>query len=51
MLISLDNAVFFTILWVSAFIAVKYFQKLKPHKMYDGIEVLLIAVFGTAFIA
>ncbi len=51
MLISLDNAVFFMILWVSAFLAVKYFQKLKPHKIYDGIDALFIAVCSAAFIA
>ncbi|HEX9973194.1 MAG TPA: sodium:solute symporter family protein [bacterium] len=51
MLITLDSAIIFTILWAAAFISVKYFQKLKPHKIYDGIEALLIAIIGTAIIA
>lgn len=51
MRITMDTAIIFMILWAAAFISVKYFQKFKPHKIYDGIEALLVAAMGTAILA
>jgi SSS family solute:Na+ symporter len=48
--ISTNNALIFLIVWAASYISVKYFQKLRPHGIYEWLEAFLIALIGAGLV-
>lgn len=49
--LTLHQLMSIVLIWVASFISIKYFQKLRPHAMYEWLEAFLIAAAGSGLVA